>query len=99
MAQRKKDTRSALEKLEIVPEQEEKNGNSAHRKNKLDVVLTEGKCSLPNPSSSDNYDGMQIWSPKTLNSKKMPAIDGKSPPNINAKSSSNNTASVSPGIS
>ena len=66
MAQRKKDKRSALDKLEIVPEQEERNGNASYMKRKLDAVLTEGKCSLPNPSSTENYDGMQIWSPKPL---------------------------------
>lgn len=45
----------------------------------MDVVLTEGKCSLPNPSSVENYDGMQMWSPKPQ-SKKMPEIEKASPP-------------------
>ena len=48
-------------------------------KKRMDVVLTEGKCSLPNPSSVDNYDGMQMWSPKPQ-SKKMPEIEKASPP-------------------
>ena len=61
----------------------------------MDVVLTEGKCSLPNPSSVDNYDGMQMWSPKPQ-SKKMPEIEKASPPEIYQKSGS---MSASPGIS
>ena len=81
-----------------MPEQEEK-GNSAYMKKKLDAVLTEGKCSLPNPSPSDNIiDGKQMWSPNPL-SKKMPALDGQSPPQINCMTSSNTTMnSVSPGV-
>lgn len=90
--------------MEVVPEipgiSLEEKGNPSYMKRKLDTVLSEGNMRLPYPSMTDNInEGKMAWSPNPL-SKKMPVIDGQSPPQINCMTNSNNTMSnsISPGV-
>ena len=95
-AQKKQESLGGLEKLEIVPEQNEKLGQVSHLKRKLDAVLTEGNMRLPNPSSSENYkNGSELIQ------KRMPALGSHSPPQINCMTGSNPSGSqsnISPGV-